>query len=69
MSAEDKQPCLNWDDHDFEEVYYGHRCRKCDLFYAHGCAPWDMPEVDGGGPFDKAVDRVIARVDKHLGKV
>jgi hypothetical protein len=27
--------------HDFEEDYYGHRCKKCGLFFAHGCAPWD----------------------------
>ena len=28
-----------------------------------------LPDSDGGGPFDKAVDRVIARADKHLGRV
>jgi hypothetical protein len=41
MSAEEKQPCPNWDDHEFAEVYYGYQCRKCDLFYAFGCAPWE----------------------------
>ena len=41
MSADDCQPCPNWDDHIFEETYYGHCCKKCSLFYAHGCAPWD----------------------------
>lgn len=41
MGTEDKQPCANWDDHTFVEVYYGHRCSKCDLFYAFRCAPWD----------------------------
>jgi hypothetical protein len=46
MSAEDKQPCPNWDDHDFEEVYYGTKCRKCDLFYAFGCEPWVDDEAN-----------------------
>jgi hypothetical protein len=30
--------------------------------------PFDVPwQTDGGGPFDKAVDRVIKRVDRLLG--
>lgn len=33
--------CLNFDDHDFAENYYGHKCSKCGLFYAFGCAPWE----------------------------
>lgn len=40
-------PCLDWDDHKFTEVYYGHQCEKCGLFYAFGCAPWeDRGEVE-----------------------
>lgn len=37
-------PCKDWDDHAFEETYYGHTCKKCGLFYAFGCAPWDDEE-------------------------
>lgn len=32
--------------HQWEEEYYGHRCKKCDLFYAHGQAPWDYYDED-----------------------
>jgi hypothetical protein len=32
-----------------------------------GKLPVVVPAPDGGGPFDAAVDRVIARVDKKLG--
>lgn len=35
-----------WDDHDFEEVYYGWKCSLCGLFFADGCAPWDSEKDD-----------------------
>lgn len=37
-------PCDPWDEHVFEETYYGHTCKKCGLFYAEGCAPWEDNE-------------------------
>jgi hypothetical protein len=40
--AGQSETCKDWDDHDFEEVYYGHQCKKCGQFYAFGCAPWDL---------------------------
>ena len=26
---------------EYEEEYYGHKCKNCGIFYAHGNAPWD----------------------------
>jgi hypothetical protein len=26
--------------HEWEEVYYGYKCRKCGTFVAFGCEPW-----------------------------
>ena len=37
------------------------------VLYEHFEVPWEQKSPDGGGPFDKAVDRIIAHVDKHLG--
>lgn len=28
--------------HEFEETYYGDKCKKCGTFYADGNAPWDF---------------------------
>jgi hypothetical protein len=36
--------CPNWDDHEFNEGYYGYECTRCGLFYAFGCAPWEDNE-------------------------
>jgi hypothetical protein len=36
--------CRDWDDHEFTEIYYGYKCKKCGLFYAFGCAPWEDNE-------------------------
>jgi hypothetical protein len=46
-------------DHKWEEEYYGHRCKECDLFYAHGCAPWDYYGDEPG------VDYVAAWLDEE----
>lgn len=45
-----QSPCQDWDDHAFEETYYGHKCSKCGLFYAHGCAPWEDITSAGHSP-------------------
>lgn len=37
----EKEDCKEWEDHDWEDDYYGTRCKKCGLFFATGCAPWD----------------------------
>ncbi len=37
--------------HDFEEVYYGTRCKKCGLFFPDGCAPWDISEEEAAEMF------------------
>ena len=36
--------CTVWN-HDWQEEYYGVRCKKCGQFHAHGHEPW-MPDDD-----------------------
>lgn len=31
------------DRHDWHDVYYGHRCRRCETFVPFGAEPW-MPD-------------------------
>jgi len=49
--------CPHWDDHVFEEGYYGNRCKRCGLFYAYGCAPWD-DLVDSTSNHEASNDRL-----------
>ena len=43
MTTTNKEICDVFD-HDWEETYYGYKCKKCDLFIAFGCEPWIDPE-------------------------
>ncbi len=38
------QTCFAWEQHEWEEVYYGNKCARCGLFFPFDGAPWDEPD-------------------------